>query len=154
MNTLDFARSLRAFLECVVDGVHGSFSEGLREDLTWPEESMFGSLVGGAGAQLQKALQIIAQAQRGVILYLRQREHNLDLAHQLKTYALMQERGLDWEEARRATGYGARRDYGIGAQILHDIGLHRITLLTDKPPRVTALEGFALELVGHIPLGN
>jgi 3,4-dihydroxy 2-butanone 4-phosphate synthase/GTP cyclohydrolase II len=115
--------------------------------------AMFGSLVGEGGQQLRASLEKIAAAGRGVILYLRQREHNLDLAHQLNTYALMQERGLSFAEARRETGYGARRDYGIGAQILHNLGLRRITLLTDKPPRVAALEGFGLELAGHIPLG-
>ncbi len=114
--------------------------------------AMFGSLVGGAGAQLRASLEKISEAGRGVILYLRQREHNLDLVHQLKTYAVMQERGLSLSEARRETGYGVRRDYGIGAQILHELGLRRITLLTDKPPRVAALEGFGLELAGHIPL--
>ena len=114
--------------------------------------AMFGSLVGGAGGQLRASLEKIAEAQRGVILYLRQREHNLDLVHQLNTYALMQERGLSLSEARRETGYGVRRDYGIGAQILHELGLRRIILLSDKPPRVAALEGFGLELAGHIPL--
>ena len=114
--------------------------------------AMFGSLVGGAGGQLRASLEKIAEARCGVILYLRQREHNLDLVHQLNTYALMQERGLSLSEARRETGYGVRRDYGIGAQILHELGLRRIILLSDKPPRVAALEGFGLELAGHIPL--
>ena len=52
------------------------------------------------------------------------------------------------------TGYGADRDYGVGAQILHDLGLRRILLLTNHPPRVAALEGFELELAGHVPLGS
>jgi 3,4-dihydroxy 2-butanone 4-phosphate synthase/GTP cyclohydrolase II len=116
--------------------------------------AMFGSLVSGAGQQLRASLEKIAQAGRGVILYLRQREHNLDLVHQLETYALMQERGVTLGEARQATGYGVRRDYGIGAQILHELGLRRIVLLTDKPPHVAALEGFDLELAGHVPLGE
>lgn len=116
--------------------------------------AMFGSLIGGAGAQLQTALTKIAEAERGVVLYLRQREHNLGLVHQLKTYALMQETGLSLSDARRETGYGAYRDYGIGAQILHELGLRRITLLSDNPPHIAALEGFGLEYAGHVRLSG
>jgi 3,4-dihydroxy 2-butanone 4-phosphate synthase/GTP cyclohydrolase II len=83
---------------------------------------------------------------------LRQREHNLDLVHQLETYAVMQEKQIGFAEARKETGYGAGRDYGVGAQILHDLGLRQIKLLTNHPPRVNALEGFDLEVVDSIPL--
>lgn len=116
--------------------------------------AMFGSLIGDTGFQLQTSLEKIAAAGRGVVLYLRQREHNLDLVHQLKTYALMQERGLNSQEASMETGYGANRDYGVGAQILHELGLRRILLLTNHPPKVAALEGFELEVVGNVPLGS
>jgi 3,4-dihydroxy 2-butanone 4-phosphate synthase / GTP cyclohydrolase II len=116
--------------------------------------AMFGSLIGDTGFQLQTSLEKIAAAGRGVVLYLRQREHNLDLVHQLKTYALMQERGLNSQEASVETGYGANRDYGVGAQILHELGLSRILLLTNHPPKVAALEGFELEVVGNVPLGS
>jgi 3,4-dihydroxy 2-butanone 4-phosphate synthase/GTP cyclohydrolase II len=116
--------------------------------------AMFGSLVGDTGFQLQTSLEKIAAAGRGVVLYLRQREHHLDLVHQLKTYALMQERGLSLQEASMETGYGVNRDYGVGAQILHDLGLRRIKLLTNHPPKVAALEGFELEVVGNVPLGS
>jgi 3,4-dihydroxy 2-butanone 4-phosphate synthase/GTP cyclohydrolase II len=102
--------------------------------------AMFGALTGAAG--------------RGVVLYLRQRANNLDLVHQLKTYALMQESGLSLQDASVQTGYGANRDYGVGAQILHELGLRRIQLLTNHPPRVAALEGFDLEVVGNVPLGS
>ena len=78
--------------------------------------------------------------------HLRQHEHNLDLIHQLETYKLMQEKGLDLAAARRETGYGALRDYGIGAQILKDLGIRKIKLITNHPPRVTAIEGFDLEI--------
>jgi 3,4-dihydroxy 2-butanone 4-phosphate synthase/GTP cyclohydrolase II len=115
---------------------------------------MFGSLIGDSGFQLQSALEKIAAAGRGVVLYLRQREHGLGLIHQLKTYALMHEQKLSLQEASLATGYGANRDYGVGAQILHDLGLSRILLLTNHPPRVAALEGFELEVVGNVPLGS
>lgn len=116
--------------------------------------AMFGSLIGDTGFQLQSALEKIAAEGRGVVLYLRQRQHGLDLVHQLRTYGLMQERGLSLSEASLETGYGANRDYGVGAQILHELGLRRILLLTNNPPRVAALEGFELEVVGNVPLGS
>jgi 3,4-dihydroxy 2-butanone 4-phosphate synthase/GTP cyclohydrolase II len=115
---------------------------------------MFGSLIGDSGFQLHTALEKIAGAGRGVVLYLRQRQHGLDLVHQLRTYALVQERGISLREASVETGYGADRDYGVGAQILHELGLRRILLLTNHPPKVSALEGFDLEIVGNVPLGS
>jgi 3,4-dihydroxy 2-butanone 4-phosphate synthase/GTP cyclohydrolase II len=115
---------------------------------------MFGSLIDDTGFQLHAALERIAAEGRGVVLYLRQRHNNLDLVHQLRTYQLMQERGLSKEEASVETGYGKDRDYGVGAQILHELGLRRILLLTNHPPKVSALEGFELEIVGNVPLGS
>jgi 3,4-dihydroxy 2-butanone 4-phosphate synthase/GTP cyclohydrolase II len=114
--------------------------------------ALFGSKIGEAGAQMQSALQKIAEAEIGVILYLRQRENNLGLVRQLETYKLMQEKNMTFSEASRITGYGTNRDYGIGAQILHDLGLQRIRLLSNHPPRVNALEGFELEIVENVPL--
>ena len=58
------------------------------------------------------------------------------------------------QDASIETGYGANRDYGVGAQILHELGLSRILLLTNHPPKVAALEGFALEVVGNVHLGE
>src|SRR5882724_3112168 len=115
---------------------------------------MFGSLIDDTGFQLHTALEKIAAAGQGVVLYLRQREHSLDLVNQLRTYALMQQRKVGKKEASLETGYGVARDYGVGAQILHDLGLRRILLLTNHPPKVAALEGFALEVVGNVPLGQ
>ena len=115
---------------------------------------VFGSLMDDTNFQLHTALEKIAAAGRGVVLYLKQHQHGLDLLHQLRTYALMQERNLTFAEASIETNYGANRDYGVGAQILHELGLRRITLLTNHPPKVTALEGFELEVVGHVPLGS
>jgi 3,4-dihydroxy 2-butanone 4-phosphate synthase/GTP cyclohydrolase II len=115
---------------------------------------VFGSLLDDSGFQLHTALEKIAAAGRGVVLYLKQREHGLDLMHQLRTYAVMQERSINFQEASVETGYGANRDYGVGAQILHDLGLRRILLLTNHPPKVAALEGFELEVVGNVPLGS
>ena len=115
---------------------------------------MFGSLIDDTGFQLHTALEKIAAEARGVVLYLRQREHSLDLVNQLRTYARMQETGLSKREASLETGYGIDRDYGVGAQILHDLGLRQILLLTNHPPKVAALEGFELSVVGHVPLGE
>jgi 3,4-dihydroxy 2-butanone 4-phosphate synthase/GTP cyclohydrolase II len=115
---------------------------------------VFGSLMDDTNFQLHTALEKIAAAGRGVVLYLKQRQHGLDLLHQLRTYSLMRERNLTFEEASIETGYGANRDYGVGAQILHELGLRRIMLLSNHPPKVTALEGFELEVVGHVPLGS
>lgn len=76
-----------------------------------------------------------------MVLYLRQSEHGLDLIHQLRTYALMQERGVSKAEASAETGYGLNRDYGVGAQILHELGLRRIQLLTNHPPKLPPSKG-------------
>ncbi len=115
---------------------------------------MFGSLIDDTGHQLHTALERIAAEGRGVVLYLRQHENNLDLIHQLRTYQIMQEQGLSKTEASAQTGYGQMRDYGVGAQILHELGLRRIRLMTNHPPKVSALEGFELEIVDSVPLGS
>jgi len=115
---------------------------------------MFGSLIDDTGFQLHAALEKIAAAGQGVVLYLRQREHSLDLVNQLRTYALMQEKGVSKQEASLETGYGIYRDYGVGAQILHELGLRKILLLTNHPPKVAALEGFELQVVGNVSLGE
>jgi 3,4-dihydroxy 2-butanone 4-phosphate synthase/GTP cyclohydrolase II len=114
--------------------------------------AMFGSKLGDASSAIQSSLRKISEAGRGVILYLRQRENNLDLVNQLKTYKLMQEKGIDFRSAKRETGYGKLHDYGIGAQILKDLGLRRIKLLTNHPPRFSAIEAFDLEITGTVGL--
>jgi 3,4-dihydroxy 2-butanone 4-phosphate synthase / GTP cyclohydrolase II len=114
--------------------------------------AMFGSKIGEASRAIQASLQMIAERGFGVILYLRQKEHNLDLIHQLQTYKLMQEHNLSFSEARRQTGYGRYRDYGIGAQILNDLGIRKISLLTNHPPKVIGIDAFDLEIVEIISL--
>jgi 3,4-dihydroxy 2-butanone 4-phosphate synthase/GTP cyclohydrolase II len=64
----------------------------------------------------------------------------------------MQEKGLSFSEARKETGYGRHRDYGIGAQILNDLGVRKISLLSNHPPKVTAIDAFDLEITEIIPL--
>ena len=109
--------------------------------------AMFGSTLGEASSAMQASLKKIADEGRGVVLYLRQRENNLDLVNQLRTYALMQEKGIDFQSAKRETGYGKMHDHGIGAQILKDLGVSRIRLLSNHPPKVSAIEAFGLEIV-------
>lgn len=114
--------------------------------------AMFGSNLGEAAQAMNASLKKISEEGRGLVLYLRQREHNLDLIHQLQTYKLMQEQGLDFRAARAQTGYGRFRDYGIGAQILNDLGVKKLKLLTNHPPRVSGLEGFDLEITEIVSL--
>src|SRR5215207_4837408 len=114
--------------------------------------AMFGCMLGEATPALQSSLKKIAEAGRGIILYLRQRENNLDLVNQLKTYALMQEKGIDFQAAKRETGYGKLHDYGIGAQILKDLGVNKIRLLSNHPPKINALEAFDLEITETVSL--
>lgn len=114
--------------------------------------AMFGSTLGEASRAMQASLQKISEAKRGVLLYLRQRENNLDLVNQLRTYALMQEKNIDFQTAKRETGYGKLHDYGIGAQILKDLGVKKIRLLTNHPPRVSAIEAFNLEIAETVGL--
>lgn len=114
--------------------------------------AMFGTTLGEAAEAVQESLQKISSEGRGILLYLRQRENNLDLVNQLRTYALMQEKGVDFQAARAETGYGNTRDYGIGAQILKDLGVKKLRLLSNHPPRVTALDAFDLEIVETVSL--
>src|SRR5690606_39767691 len=108
--------------------------------------------IGEAAPALNSSLQKISDAGRGVVLYLRQRENNLDLVNQLRTYAFMREKGIDFQAAKRETGYGNVHDYGIGAQILKDSAVKKISLLTNHPPRINALEAFELEIVETVSI--
>ena len=109
--------------------------------------AMFGATLGEASQAIRSSLRKVADAGRGVVLYLRQRENDLDLVNQLRTYAVMQEKGVDFKTARRETGYGRQHDYGVGAQILHELGVRKIRLLSNHPPRINALEGFGIEII-------
>jgi 3,4-dihydroxy 2-butanone 4-phosphate synthase/GTP cyclohydrolase II len=113
---------------------------------------VFGSLRCDCGAQLKLAMERIAERGSGVILYMRQEGRGIGLANKLKAYEL-QDNGLDTVEANEALGFKADlRDYGIGAQILADIGLKEIMLLTNNPQKIVGLEGYGLKVVERLPL--
>lgn len=104
------------------------------------------------GAQLEAAMQAVAAAGKGVVVYLRQEGRGIGLINKLKAYEL-QEKGMDTVEANEALGFGAdERDYGIGAQILHDLGISQVKLLTNNPKKLAALSGFQIAIVEHVPL--
>ena len=112
----------------------------------------FGSLRCDCGPQLQAALERVEAEGRGVVLYMRQEGRGIGLANKLKAY-LLQEDGLDTVEANEELGFKPDlRDYGIGAQILRDLGLRKIRLLTNNPKKIHGLAGFGLEVVEQIPL--
>lgn len=113
---------------------------------------VFGSKRCDCGEQLKLAMKKISKSQSGVILYMRQEGRGIGLANKLKAYEL-QDRGMDTVEANRALGFKPDlRDYGIGAQILADIGLKKIKLLTNNPKKIVGLEGYGLEILKRMPL--
>ncbi|MFH0731320.1 MAG: bifunctional 3,4-dihydroxy-2-butanone-4-phosphate synthase/GTP cyclohydrolase II [Candidatus Omnitrophota bacterium] len=113
---------------------------------------VFGSKRCDCGTQLKSALKKISKAKKGVLLYMRQEGRGIGLVNKLKAYSL-QDKGLDTVQANEALGFKSDlRDYGIGAQILADLGLNDIELLTNNPHKVIGLEGYGLKIVKRISL--
>jgi 3,4-dihydroxy 2-butanone 4-phosphate synthase/GTP cyclohydrolase II len=116
---------------------------------------VFGSLRDDTGWQLHSALELIAREGAGILLYLKQEGRGIGLINQLRAYKLMDEQDIDTVEAD-AELVGLRnmdpRDYGIGAQILHSLGVHKMRLITNHPVKRAGIEGFSLEITDLVPI--
>ena len=113
---------------------------------------IFGSCRCDCGPQLQAAMEAVEREGRGVVLYMQQEGRGIGLINKLKAYKL-QEEGADTVEANQMLGFDMDpRDYGVGAQILHDLGVRRMRLLTNNPRKRTGLVGYGLEIVENVPL--
>lgn len=113
---------------------------------------VFGSFRCDCGPQLRQAMKQISESGQGVIVYMRQEGRGIGLPGKIKAYKL-QEQGYDTVEANQRLGYGMDlREYGIGAQILADLGIKKIRLLTNNPRKLVGLEGYGLKIVEQVPI--
>ena len=113
---------------------------------------IFGSCRCDCGGQLHNAMKMVENEGKGIVLYMNQEGRGIGLINKLKAYKL-QEEGLDTVEANERLGFqGDQRDYGVGAQILHDLGVSKIKLITNNPKKRVGLMGYGLEIVENVPI--
>jgi 3,4-dihydroxy 2-butanone 4-phosphate synthase/GTP cyclohydrolase II len=113
---------------------------------------IFGSCRCDCGSQLHSAMQMVEKEGKGIVLYMKQEGRGIGLINKLKAYKL-QEQGLDTVEANLQLGFDMdNRDYGIGAQILHNLGVCKIRLITNNPKKRVGLMGYGLEIVENVPI--
>jgi 3,4-dihydroxy 2-butanone 4-phosphate synthase/GTP cyclohydrolase II len=142
----------KAHLALVKGDVDGAENVLVRVHSECLTGDVFHSLLCDCGQQLEEALAQIAREERGVLLYMAQEGRGIGLLNKLKAYEL-QAQGLDTVEANLALGLPAdARDYGIGNQILADLGLSTIRLITNNPKKLTGIEGFGLTVVDQVPI--
>ena len=113
---------------------------------------VFGSQRCDCGPQLSTAMQMIAKEGKGAVLYMSQEGRGIGIANKLKAYKL-QEQGADTVEANNKLGFDADlRDYGVGAQMMLDLNLTKLRLITNNPKKIIGLEGYGLEVVERVPI--
>lgn len=113
---------------------------------------VFGSIRCDCGEQIEMALKILSQEGSGIFLYMRQEGRGIGLHNKIKAYSL-QDNGLDTVDANKTLGFEAdQRHYGVGAQILQDLGVRKLRLMTNNPRKVVGLTGFDLEIVERVPV--
>ena len=113
---------------------------------------VFGSLRCDCGSQLKQAMRLIGESDKGVLVYMRQEGRGIGLVNKIKAYEL-QDQGMDTVEANIHLGFDPDpREYGIGAQILTDLGVRRMRLITNNPVKRAGLEGYGLEVTGRVPI--
>ena len=114
---------------------------------------VFGSSRCDCGSQLHAAMKMIDDEGCGIVLYMRQEGRGIGLVNKLKAYHLQDEEGVDTVEANHRLGFKSDlRDYGIGAQILRDLGVNKMSILTNNPKKIIGLEGYGIEVIERVPL--